>query len=324
MSKRQKTNIELLLNSGEYRCHLSEALTSIISRLKSANSEATVASIFENELYHFIKTYFKKEILFHKESGQSFFRHKFDGRLDAISFNLIIEYKAVKKLNSRKDQINASQQVVQYLEQLKDESAIKYNAVLTNGIKVKYFTYQNDSIHQTPFRNIDVEDLDKLIRTMVSIGRKEFVPQNIVDDFKLDSSNSVTKNLAKNLFGKIQTNITDKTNMLLQEWEVLFRLSESDKGQNQDIAKRRKVLSKIFNTEISSNEKEYKALFVLQTTYAIIVKLIACNVISKIAYNDDIMYFSDLSEATSTDLQKFIAKLEDGYVFAAGGIRNLL
>lgn len=28
--------------------------------------------------------------------------------------------------------------------------------------------------------------------------------------------------------------------MLMEEWQVLFRLSESDKGQNQDIEKRRK------------------------------------------------------------------------------------
>lgn len=325
MTRNNSTNnIESLLNSGEYRCNLSDALSSILSKVKDADSEATVASIFENELYYFIKTYFNKSIVFHKESGESYLRHKFVGRLDAVSFNLVIEYKAVDKLDSKKDRDTASNQVIKYLTQLANESAANYSAVLLNGKKIRYFNFQNGYIHGTAFKNIELNDLDRLVRALVSIGKKEFVPQNIVSDFKLNSSSEITLNLAKTLYGKIQNKVTEKTIMLFQEWQELFRLSENDRGQNQDIVKRREALGAIFNTDISENETDYQALYVLQTTYAIIVKLIACKVISKLAYNDDIMYFSDLSEVTSTDLQKFIAKLEDGYVFSAGGIRNLL
>jgi len=317
-------NIESLLNSGEYRCNLSDSLTSILSKVKDASSEDTVASIFENELYHFIKTYFEKEIVFQREAGETYLRHKFVGRLDAVSFNLVIEYKAVDKLDSDRDRRKATEQVIDYLTQLSEESNINYSAVLLNGKKIKYFYFQNGDIHGTPFRTIDIDDLDKLVQSLVSVGKKEFVPQNIVRDFKLNSSNDLTLNLAKTLYNKIRTEVTEKTSMLFQEWQELFRLSENDRGQNQDIVKRREVLSDIFDSDITENESDYQALFVLQTTYAIIVKLIACKVISKLAYNDDIMYFSDLSEITPDDLQRFIEKLEDGYVFSAGGIRNLL
>ncbi len=317
-------NIESILNSGEYHCNLSEALSSILSKVKDASSEATVASIFENELYFFIKTYFKKDIVFQKEIGETYLRHKFDGRIDAVSFNLVIEYKAVDKLDSERDRQDATSQVEDYLTQLAEESNIDYSAILLNGLKIKYFNFQNGEIYGTPFRNLEIDDLDRLVRTLVSIGKKEFVPQNVVKDFRLNSSNEITQNLAKTLLKKIQTNVSEKTSMLFQEWQVLFRLSENDRGQNQDIVKRREVLSEIFDSNITRNETDYQALFVLQTTYAIIVKLIACKVISKLAYNDDIMYFSDLSEITSNDLQRFIEKLEDGYVFSAGGIRNLL
>lgn len=95
-------SIELHLASGEYKCQLSESLTAILSKVKDANSESTVASIFENELYHFIKTNFNKEITFFKETGGSYLRHKFSGRMDAISNNLVIEYKAIDKLSSEK------------------------------------------------------------------------------------------------------------------------------------------------------------------------------------------------------------------------------
>ncbi|MDE3943604.1 hypothetical protein NUQ45_09975, partial [Glaesserella parasuis] len=110
----------------------------------------------------------------------------------------------------------------------------------------------------------------------------------------------------------------------MEEWQVLFRLSESDKGQNQDIEKRRKKLSEIFSDNINNNEKEYLALYVLQTSYAIIVKLIACKVIQTLSFSEDVKFFSDLSIIDSIKLQRFMEKLEDGYVFSSGGIRNLL
>lgn len=71
---------------------------------------------------------------------------------------------------------------------------------------------------------------------------------------------------------------------------------------------------------------DYKALFVLQTTYAIIVKLIACKVISKLSSNieREIVYFSDLTQIDMVQLQKFMEDLEDGYSYTVGGIRNLL
>ena len=112
--------------------------------------------------------------------------------------------------------------------------------------------------------------------------------------------------------------------MLFQEWNVLFHLSESDKGQNEDITKRRKALSKIFDVEINDTLKDYQALFALQTTYAIVVKLIACKVITKLEFREDIDYFSDLSSIDADTLREFLQYIEDGYVFQTGGVRNLL
>jgi hypothetical protein len=80
----------------------------------------------------------------------------------------------------------------------------------------------------------------------------------------------------------------------------------------------------LFDTNINDSETDYKALFALQTTYAIIVKLIACKVVTKIEFNKNIEYFSDLSKIDNNTLRQFIEYIEDGYVFQTGGIRNLL
>ena len=75
--------------------------------------------------------------------------------------------------------------------------------------------------------------------------------------------------------------------MLFDEWMVLFHLSANDKGQNQDITKRRDALKNVFKTNIDS-KNDYQSLFALQTSYAIIVKLIACKVITKFHFDKNV------------------------------------
>lgn len=316
--------IEGKFNSGEYDVKLSETLTSIIKGLKNANSEATVASIFENNLHHFLKDYFNHEIVFYKETTEKYLRHKFEGRIDAISNGLIIEYKDIDKLNKENDKDKALNQIKNYLIQIYNETGNSYQGLLTNGTKVSYLYFIGEEVYNTPFKSIDTKDLDRIVRSLLEVGTKQFDPKNIVSDFKLNSTSDITYNLSQSLYKAINSNPIPKTKMLIDEWQVLFRLSESDKGQNQDIEKRRQKLSEIFNDKIDTNEKEYVALFVLQTTYAIVVKLMACKVISNISFSEDIKFFSDLSIISPDLLQSFMEKLEDGYVFASGGIRNLL
>lgn len=318
------SNISKKMQNAEYQIKLSETLTSMIKQLKNANSESTVASIFENNLYYFIKTYFEKEIPFYKEAGQSFFRHNFLGRMDAFSNGLIIEYKDLNKLEREKDKESAINQVKKYLEQLYGKIGNGIQAILTNGKKICYFYFSGDNIKVTPFKSLDIKDIDRIVQVLLDVGTKQFSPHNIVTDFKLDSSTGIVSVLAKSLYNTISKSKTAKTNMLFEEWEVLFRLSENDKGKNQDIVKRRKRLSEIFDIEIDDNRKEYEAIYVLQTTYAIIVKLIACKVIYNLEFNEEIIFFSDLSIVDSKKIQNFMSNLEDGYVFSSGGIKNLL
>ena len=317
-------NIDVILNSAEYEIEISKSMTTIITNLKSVSTEASVASVFENELYHFIKTNFNRSILFNKESGDNYFRHKFIGRVDAISNGVIIEYKNLDKLDTEKDKVNAINQIENYLMQINIENGQKLQGILTNGRKVCYLYFSGESIKKTPFKSMDIKDLDRIIRSLLEVGTKQFDPSNIVDDFKLDSKTGITNELIESLFNALRQETTPKTKMLIEEWEVLFRLSESDKGKNQDIKKRRKSLSEIFKYEIDNNQDEFEALYVLQTAYAIIVKLIACKVINNLLFNEEIKFFSDLTQIDSQKLNEFMRKLEDGYVFSSGGIRNLL
>ncbi len=319
---------EAIFESVEYTLKLDETLEVTLEKARAANTEASVASALETELFYIVKSFFHKDIDLSKEEPVSAAepRRRFRGRMDAVCNDLVIEYKRQDKLTSARDQEKATRQVETYLMQLKSETGAEYIAVLTDGVKIRYFYYLENHIHHTPFKKIEAEDLDKLVRCLVNVENKKFVPRNIVQDFKLNAGGGITLKLAKCLFGIVMNHMTEKTRMLFEEWQELFHLSENDNGQNQDIEKRKKALGEIFGRQIDDVEMDYKALFVLQTTYAIIVKLIACRVIARLTTEaeGDVIYFSDLTQVTSEQLRQFMENLEDGYSYAIGGIRNLL
>lgn len=317
-------SIEHILNSHEYKCKISEHLTSLLKRVRLAQNEAQIAFAFQSEIYMFARSFLDKDIDFNQEESQSTLRHKFIGRIDAMCNNLVIEYKRIGKLDKDKDKADATQQISNYMYQLQKEEGSEYYGILTDGIKLRYAYFQNGVIHYTSFKNLDESDLDKIVRSLVDNQNKKFLPKNIVSDFSVKFKDNFTYKLARYLFEQLNLNFEGKSLMLFQEWKSLFHLSENDKGQNEDIAKRRRSLSSLFCIKIEDNDTDYKALFALQTTYAIIIKLIACKIITKIEFNKNIEYFSDLSKIESEMLREFFEYAEDGYIFQTGGIKNLL
>jgi len=326
MNDNQDIRYTILLKSKEYQKGLGTLLLDIKNKCKKAENEATVSSFFENSIYYFIKSFFDKDVEFIKERkvGNSV-RHIFSNkRMDVITHNLIIEYKHPSKLKSEKDIKKANKQTLEYLEaQLKLKN--DYEAILTDGLKIKFFSISENTIKEGILTNININYLDRIIQNLLFVNRKKLASSNIAKDFNINSTNKLSKNLAIKLFNSIKNeNIVEKTNMLFNEWRDLFHLSESDKGKNQDIDKRRKELSLILNHKITSNDLEYKALFCLQTTYAIIVKLTALKALNQITLNNEEKVFENLVSVNSTNLKNFFQQLEDGYTFKNIGIRNLL
>jgi hypothetical protein len=322
------------LNSGEYLVDIDDMRTRIMKESAMSNSESTTASVFENELYYLIKFRTGLELNIIKEQNIDGINHTFgnlknrnsgNGRLDAVVNNLIIEYKHYSRLSSNKDQNIAIEQVKDYLKALSNKESIKYNAILTDGIKICYFSFLDNEIHNTNICPIENEDIDTIIRAILANNTKKFVPENILKDFSINPIvPSISKSVAQTLYKALKDNKTEKTNMLSNEWKALMHLSVDDNGKGNDIEKRRKDLSLIFSDNIDDAKSEYDALYALQTTYAIIVKLIACKVVDKLEYNDATKSYYDLSKITSSEMQIFFEKMEDGYSYKSNNITNFL
>lgn len=323
------------LENGEYWVHIEDMRAAIMRDAIVAKTEAQTADAFQNQLYYFIRLHTGIELDFNPETPiRGGLTHNFGilknrtsgrGRVDAVVNNIIIEYKKHSKLERKSDQTLAINQVKDYLQTLFDNDGIKYNAILTDGIRISYFGFNGDNIESTSFKNIEARDIDRIIRAILTNNCKKFIPDNILKDFAVNSeTESVSKELACDLYGKLINRPTDKTTMLFSEWKSLMHLSFDDSGKGNDIEKRRAELSLIFKDDIVDTEKEYKALFALQTSYAIIVKLIACKIIDKLEYGSSTRNYSDLSKVTAAELQSFFENLEDGYVYKSSNIINLL
>ena len=172
---------------------------------------------------------------------------------------------------------------------------------------------------------MNCNDIDFVVKAIISNDKKQFVPINILNDFSIDTEvDSLSKLLALTLYKCLKASPTPKTIMLFKEWQSLMHLSVQDNGKANDIPKRRNDLSLIFKDQIDSNDSEFLALYALQTTYAIIVKLIACKIVDKISFNPSTESFFDLTKITSSKMQAFFEKMEDGYSYRSGSILNFL
>ncbi len=321
-------------NSGEYKSDIEELRTKVMRDCAQSKNEASTAATFERELYYLVRSKTGISLDISKEEEVDNIRHTFGklknrtsgrGRLDAIFNNLVIEYKHHSKLKTSEQYQIAIIQVQDYLKAIKANEGIECSAILTDGVKICFFSYVNGNLHNNAISQISTEDIDRIIKALVANEKKKFIPDNILKDFAIvPNTDSISKSFTKALYKILVESPTEKTLMLYEEWKSLMHLSIEDNGKSSDIEKRRSDLEEIVEDIINSPESEYKALYALQTTYAIIVKLIAFKVVDKLDYSEEANSFYDLTEITSSNLQKFFEKMEDGYAYRNNNINNFL
>ena len=111
----QKKQIEFILKTPEYLELIKELSQNISNGSNSAQNEASVASVFELELFSFIKDLLKLKYYPEKEKQIDTERHVSKGRIDSKIGALVIEFKHKSKLRTIKQQEEASAQIIQYL-----------------------------------------------------------------------------------------------------------------------------------------------------------------------------------------------------------------
>lgn len=315
--------IESLISTSEYRELLIELSEGIGVESEKSENEASIVSIFEIELFSFIKDILGLRYFPEKEKSINTERHISKGRIDSKIGALVIEFKHFSKLKTIEYKEKASLQLITYLNGLNLIYNLDYFGIITDGIQCKIISIENGIINQGAFEKLSYKHLDLLIRNIVLLEKVALSPENLVKDF-CGSKNSLSDELAICLFKTFQKERTGRSQMLFDEWKELFKLAHDDTSKQKAIEDRRKALEEVIGEELTNNEDEYLALYSIQTTYAIIIKIIAYKVLSKIRFNKSLIDFNKLSESDYDTLRYQMYSLEEGAIFRSLGIGNLL
>lgn len=322
----EKKKVEFILKSSEYRDMLEQIKNNIIQGCKKSANEATTASVFELELYSFIKTVLNLNFHPDKEVLVGTVRHITKGRIDSKIGILLTEYKYQSKLEKIEDIKSATEQLKGYMEGLYTEKQDnEYLGIITDGLKIKFLRLEKGIFFEESIKDIEAQDIDRLIKSILALERVSLNSKNLVEDFKLEDD-KISKNLGIVLYDSLIQNTCDRTNMLFNEWKVLFNLSHNDKSKQKAIEERRLALEKALGRKfIDGSDDEYKAMFAIQTTYALIVKIIAFKVISNIYFNKSkYANFYDIASSNHDSLKIRMQLLEEGEIFRDLGFSNLL
>lgn len=320
----KKKLISTALASQELKEELKFVAQEITSKVSQAQNEATVVSIFENNLYHLLR-----EINFPFYPEKEFFintvRHKKNGRADSRVGAVIIEYKHPAKLKAASDLVEAKKQLSNYLKSLSVEADNEVFGFLIDGLNIyRVRVYGNEITEDYTHYSVNPQSLLDLIKTIVLLEQSALTSKNLIRDLCGCNFDGNIFHCARNLYKVLENKATPKTRMLQSEWEELFRFSHEDVSQQKRLEERREKISEIFNINITEAAMEYRALFSLHTAYAITLKMLAYRVTTDLKFGSNLVNYKSLVDSDSAVLRAFCEDLENGQVFRNLGLHNLL
>ncbi len=314
---------EKILSSSDFISFTKKKVKQLISNSKKANSEDTIATEFEFILRDCLKKFDIEYLPIKQQSVKNVVIGRVKSkRLDSRFQNIITEYKKNITQKSLKEDTD---QLVEYIEKVaknEKQSISSYFGILTDGKKIRFCSFSNEIKTNTILYDLDINKYLEVIKLYLSMEFRDLSASNLLNDFSIDSKKSPSIYIAQKLYKKLQTP-NERTFMLHSEWERLFRLAGNNENNLKKIKDRKKILINHLNID-SSEFNDAKALFALQTTYAIIIKLVAYKVVNSIFFEKEKFYFSDLLSLNKEDLQKKIENIENGDIFREIGFTNLL
>lgn len=325
IDKLKKKQIQATFYSPEYKTALEYLAKEIRQKCDDESlSEATIASIFELEIFGFLANVFDKKIYPAKEVAVNTERRVAKGRIDSKIGAVVIEFKKPAILKKDKSQKDATSQIVDYLKGLYSQKQGLFVGVVTDGVRCQIINYNNSAPSIPVFERLSGKTIDIIIKSILLLEETALSADNLIKDFCFPQDNNIVRCFARRLYEELTNRITAKTAMLFTEWQEIFRLAHDDISKQAAIRERRAALEVVVGVRLCENENEYKALYALQTVYAVIVKIIAYKVISKKFFNTSVFEFAKLAATNSQTLRIQMARLEDGDIFRTYGFSNLL
>ena len=248
------------------------------------------------------------------------------GRPDSVYGSVIVEYKNPGTLSPTKDAAPNKAVIDQLKKRFYDmrrEEHRKWNSIFGVGTDGKYFIFlrfRDDKWTDQEPLEINRYSSERFLWALYNLGQKgkPYQPGYLHGDFGSDSSLAQEGVLA--LYNEIRATDNPKAEVLFSQWKILF--GEVCGYDVENLSDKLKKLAEFY--VVKGKPQPAPLLFAVHTYYAILIKLLAAEIVSFFNPWMPRQVEKLQSATTSAKLRRELQELEHGGIFHQMGITNFL
>ena len=248
------------------------------------------------------------------------------GRPDSVYGSVIVEYKDPGTLSSTKDSAPNKAVIAQLRQRFYDmqqKEHRQWNSMFGVGTDGKYFIFlrfrDEKWTDQEPLE-INRYSAERFLWALYNLGQKgkPYQPEYLHGDFGADSS--LAQDGIRELYDEIRATDNPKAEVFFSQWKILF--GEVCGYDVENLSDKLKKLAEFY--AVKGKPQPAPLLFAVHTYYAILIKLLAAEIVSFFNPWMPRQVERLQSATTSAKLRRELQELERGGIFHQMGITNFL
>lgn len=248
------------------------------------------------------------------------------GRPDSVYGSVIVEYKEPGVLSATRDAAG-NRKVIEQLKQrfydMRREEGRKWNTMFGAGTDGKYFIFlrfrDEKWTDQEPLP-VDRYSTERFLWALYNLGQKgkPYQPEYLHGDF--GSESLIAQEGVRTLYDEIRNTDNPKAQVFFNQWKILF--GEVCGYDVENLSDKLKKLAEFYG--VPGKPEPAPLLFAVHSYYAILIKLLAAEIVSFFNPWMPRQIEKLLNASTSAKLRRELEELERGGIFYQMGITNFL
>lgn len=248
------------------------------------------------------------------------------GRPDSVYSRVIVEYKDPGTLSSNKEAAGNQKLIKQLRDRfydLKREQNQNWNSLFGVGTDGKYFIFlrfRDDKWTDQEPLSVDRHSAERFLWALYNLGQKgkPYQPEYLRGDF--GSESTIAQEGVRTLYEEILRTENPKAQVFFNQWKILF--GEVCGYDVENLSDKLKKLAEFY--AVPGKPQPTPLLFAVHTYYAILIKLLAAEIVSFFNPWMPRQVERLLNATTRAKLKRELEELEQGGIFHQMGITNFL
>lgn len=248
------------------------------------------------------------------------------GRPDSVYGSVIVEYKEPGNLSPKKDAAPNKKVIAQLKQRFYDmnrEEHRNWSSMFGVGTDGKYFIFlrfRDDKWTDQEPLPVNRYSTERFLWALYNLGQKgkPYQPEYLHGDFGSDSP--IAQEGVRDLYNEILKTEDPKAQVFFNQWKILF--GEVCGYDVENLSDKLKKLAEFY--VVKGKPQPAPLLFAVHTYYAILIKLLAAEIVSFFNPWMPRQVEKLQSAATPARLKRELEELEQGGIFHQMGITNFL